>query len=815
MISEPELLPGTPVGGFGFQSADSGRNVWTGGPNRGLPGPDNIDPPAASHWSHAISAIEGTMGPSSFTALLRTDDPIGGTLELEIGAGGEGVLEVRCAVTDRTEGVVAVGHSFVAVPGERFFGFGERSDTAGRSAGVVENYVGEGPWQEHEYPFLEGIVPPWGMRQRSDATYFPVPWILSSRGYGVLIDNDQVSYFRIRDDDREVWSFEVEARELRYRVFAGPAPLDALRRFTEATGRQPAPGARWWFGPWYQTGHANHVPLENEKRQLAVLREARAPVSAAETHCRFLPLGAHRGHEYDERERASWFHSEGLATLSYLNPMIGEEYAQVFGPAERARCLQVRSDGSTCIFDGYVGDKEPPVTRETHFDFSSEMGTASWAGVASQLVGCGHDGWMEDFGEYTPLDAIASSGGSGTAAHNRYPLDYHRAAHEVSAELERSSSRTLARFVRSGWTGAAPHVPIVWGGDPTCGWGFDGLSSAVTEGLSMGASGIAMWGSDTGGFVSSIDRLTPELLRRWIQFSSCCPVMRTKSSGIEQPPYRRPQIWDPDVVECWVRWAAWHTQLNDYLLAAHAEYRRAGAPIMKAMGLVWPEHPEALECEDQYLLGPDLLVAPVLQPAVTERAVWIPPGTWIELWSGSHYDPEARSLILTGDRDSAGSERGIHVGLCVRVVRAPDDEIPVLVRAGSVIALLPSDTDTLADYGPGAPTVVRASDRESERTLLAWPLGPSQFAIGEDQSGSCDATDNGWRLIIGDGETRRYTLFADLRVLVENKSLATVMIDGRDISRTGWSYDASTRVLKVEFESSGGVLEIVTNGVSK
>ncbi len=139
----------------------------------------------------------------------------------------------------------------------------------------------------------------------------------------------------------------------------------------------------------------------------------------------------------------------------------------------------------------------------------------------------------------------ASSGGSGTAAHNRYPLDYHRSASEVTRHLEQRSGKRLARFVRSGWTGAAPHSPIVWGGDPTCSWGFDGLSSAVTEGLSMGASGIAMFGSDTGGFVSSVDRLTPELLRRWIQFSSCCPVMRTKSSGIEQPSYRRPQILGP------------------------------------------------------------------------------------------------------------------------------------------------------------------------------------------------------------------------------------------------------------------------------
>jgi alpha-D-xyloside xylohydrolase len=196
--------------------------------------------------------------------------------------------------------------------------------------------------------------------------------------------------------------------------------------------------------------------------------------------------------------------------------------------------------------------------------------------VAERIAQAGYDGWMEDFGEYTPLDAVTADGRTGPAPHNRYPTEFHRAAAAVAGDLERRYDRQLARFVRSGWTGTAPAVPIVWGGDPTTSWGYDGLASAVTCGLSMGASGIAMWGSDTGGFMSTLDRLTPELLRRWIQFSAFCPVMRTKSSGIEVPEYRRPQIWDPDVLPVWRRYASWHTRLNDYLMAAHATYRATG-----------------------------------------------------------------------------------------------------------------------------------------------------------------------------------------------------------------------------------------------
>ncbi len=87
----------------------------------------------------------------------------------------------------------------------------------------------------------------------------------------------------------------------------------------------------------------------------------------------------------------------------------------------------------------------------------------------------------------------------------------------------------------------------------------------------------------------------------------------------------------------------------------------------------------------------------------------------------------------------------------------------MLARAGSVIPLLACETDTLSEYGPGTPTVVRASDRDAERTLLAWPLGPSRFAVAEDQTCSCELTDAGWRLVLGDGPRRGYTLWADLR----------------------------------------------------
>lgn len=98
------------------------------------------------------------------------------------------------------ERAAVVSHSFRAEPGERLLGFGERSHLFSLNQGVLENYVGEGLFQPHEYPFLTDAVPPWGVHNRPDGTISPIPWVLSSRGFGPLLDQDDLSYERFRTD---------------------------------------------------------------------------------------------------------------------------------------------------------------------------------------------------------------------------------------------------------------------------------------------------------------------------------------------------------------------------------------------------------------------------------------------------------------------------------------------------------------------------------------------------------------------------------------------------------------------------------------
>ena len=417
------------------------------GPSRQLVG----DPPTRDRY-RATRCSPRREGRAALPGRLEPDDPEGRSVAIDIH-----VLDATTvSIVAEVAGASAVIQSFPARENERFLGFGERSHARSLHRGVIENYVGEGPFQPDEYALLTDTVPPWGIRARLDATYFPIPWVLSTCGYGILIDQDDLSYERFRTEAEDRWSIEVESDRLFFRLFVGRTPLEALAGMTAATGRQPEP-ERWFFGPWYQSGHSNHVPLQEEKRQADLLDGTSA--SVVETHCRYLPLGEDQGREQDERARTSFFHSMGLAALSYINPLVGRDYAVAFDAAVEGGALQRDRSGQPYVFQAYVGGREPPHTDEAQYDFPSPQANRCWTEIARRIVDAGYDGWMEDFGEYTPLDSVGSNGKTGPAAHNRYPTDYHASASATAAELERSSGRRLARFVRSGWTGTAPFTP--------------------------------------------------------------------------------------------------------------------------------------------------------------------------------------------------------------------------------------------------------------------------------------------------------------------------------------------------------------------
>ena len=713
----------------------------------------------------------------------------GGTpIDVELSPDGDGAERM---VVRGAEGASAARIAFDAPAGERFLGFGERSNAVDQRGGVVESYVGEGTYQPEERQLISAFVPAWSIRWRDDATYFPMPWLLSTAGYGVLLDNAETSRFDLTG--RDAFTAEVDAPALWLRVLAGPTPAEVVRRLTERIGRQPAPAAPWFYGPWFQTGQPNQVPQEQE--YVRTLRDADAPVSAAETHMRYLPCGAHATRRDAERARTAALHARGLATLTYVQEKICATYGAGFGAARERDALVRNAAAEPYVYPAYLGEETPPSRPMGLIDFTAPRAQELFDLLLRDPVEDGHDGWMEDFGESFPPDGRTADGQTGVTAHNAYPVGYHRAGHAFAQR----APRPLARFVRSGWTGVHPYVPIVWGGDPTTSWGFDGLESSVKNALTMGLSGISTWGSDVGGFFSlGQHKLTPELLIRWIQFGAVSTVMRTKAGGVAVPAKERPQIWDREILPHWKRWARLHTQLQPYLAGATARYRETGMPVMAHLALTEPGDAEAAAREDEFLFGPDLLAAPVLRPGATERKLYVPRGRWIDLWRSTRYDEGSGALELgTAKMVNGGGET---------TVPAPLDELPLLARAGTVLPLLWPDVDTLADYGAGAEGVVRLADRLDRLDLLAFPRGTTRARFNERERLRSRETRRRWQLTIFGERTRRYRLQASLATLRRPFRPCRVRLGKKRLPASAWRYDHRTRRLRATFRTKRGTL---------
>ena len=479
---------------------------------------------SAGAWRRATRIAARRSARGRTVLQLATDDPARRRLEVTLRRGSSISLRVR--VLGSGPQVDAVGIGFRARAGERYLGFGQRSNAVDQRGREVQNRVQEGPFQPEEYATVDLTIPDWALFPRRDATYFPMPWLLSTGGYGVLIANLTESLFRLGSERRGVWSVEADARTLSLRVFAG-RPAALVRQLTRVTGRQPAPAAPWLLGPWFQTGHANVEPGELEHAR--TLRRGDAPVSVVETHMRYMPCGADQGQEVPERARTRAFHRLGLAALTYLREAVCQSYPAAFDRGAALGVFLRRPGGAPYTFESFVGGG---VTQVGMIDFGNPRADAYYASLLRRATRNGYDGWMEDYGEYTPPGSRSANGRTAATMRNLYPVLYHRSGYRFA----RAQRRPIVRFIRSGWSGVHPYAQVVWGGDPTTGWGFDGLRSSVIQALTMGLSGISLWGSDVGGFFTlSEERLTPELLARWIQFGAVSGVMRTKAGGSAPP----------------------------------------------------------------------------------------------------------------------------------------------------------------------------------------------------------------------------------------------------------------------------------------
>ena len=288
-------------------------------------------------------------------------------------------------------------------------------------------------------------------------------------------------------------------------------------------------------------------------------------------------------------------------------------------------------------------------------DFTNPAARASWFGKRQYLLDMGVDGFKTDGGEFIhSTDVKFYDGSTGQQGINRYPRDYTESYRDFIG-----SERVL--FSRAGFSGQHT-VPCHWGGDQQS--QNRELASVLKAGLSAAASGILFWGFDIAGFAGPLPTL--DLYRRATQMSCFCPIMQWHSEpdggqfrdlmpgaegNNERSPWNMAQIYNaPEFLDEMRYWHKLHEQLRPYLWETAKRCVQESKPILRPLVYEWPEDSNVLCCQDEYLLGNNLLVAPLLEENAHSREVYLPQGNWTDFFSGEIYTGNQTIVIDTGDK---------------------------------------------------------------------------------------------------------------------------------------------------------------------
>ncbi|MBI5502688.1 MAG: hypothetical protein HY907_20750 [Deltaproteobacteria bacterium] len=630
-------------------------------------------------------------------AMLGTDGQRLGTGSVTTDEGGSVTLDL--AATDPRLNRLSLG--FACAPDEHFLGMGGQSwdvDHRGQRIPlwVQEDGLGKDPTDDYEGS--------WYVVGRKHQTHTPIPIFLSSRGYALLLDTPTRSIFDFCSTDSARGRIEAWEGRMHVRILRGAGIAQAIGRMTAEVGRPDLP-PMWVFAPWLD---ALYGP-ENVRRVAAKLRDRGIPSSVIWTEDWRGGHAGTGGYALEEDWRvdrtlypdfetlADDLHALGFKFLTYNNTFVvrgsdvwDEVRTNDYGIHDAA--------GDTYAFMGVT------FVDTTLLDLSNTA-AREWAkNVWAQGLALGADGWMADYAEWLPTDAVLASGQDPMTAHNLYPVEFQRLTREVLA----TAGRETTWFARSGYLGSQPLVQVYWAGDQQTDWSLgDGMPSVIPMGIGLGLVGFPYFAHDIGGYQSAYtDPTTEELWYRWVSLGAMSPVMRTHHGRSAAENWN----WESDEpsTEHLRRWTARHMQLLPYLYAAaEAASSGDGLPILRPMAVRWPEWEPAWTATDQYLLGDRIVVAPVLEQGATSRRVRLPEGTFHPLWEGT-----------TVTMPAGGGET---------TAIAPLEDCPAFVPAGTILVLLPEGADTAVEEGGVDAAVRRVSTLGDNRQIRVWAGGSSSF----------------------------------------------------------------------------------------
>ncbi|WP_432037072.1 alpha-xylosidase [Streptomyces cucumeris] len=504
-------------------------------------------------------------------------------------------------VTPLADGRLAHHASWSADPDEHFYGLGERFTGLDLHGQRIDCWIQD------------------AMGCTGTRSYVAIPYLLSSRGYALLLDSTTAAAFDLAHTSTATWSVTVPDEVLDFYLITGD-PGRCLAAYRDLTGPALCP-PKWAFGPWISGGFQPDS-ADAVRERARHIRDRGFPCDVLHIDTYWQPHGSWSDMRWDtgsfpDPERLHQdLAQQGFRVSLWMNPYLGTG-SPYYAEAERAGWFLRTAAGDTCVSDVWGGEYHPPcaLLDLTH------PGAAAWlTGRVRETLESGAAVLKTDFGEAIPADAVAHNGMTGDRLHNLYPLLYNDLVTDATRAATGGSGLTWGR---SSWTGGQRHG-VKWTGDPDSGW--PDLAATLRAGLSLSFSGHPFWSHDIGGFHGTP---TPELFVRWAQFGLLSPLSRFH--GITS---RLPWEFGESAYTAVLHAARLRMSLLPYVYAAAADAVRTGAPLARPMPFDHPDRPDAHTADLQYLLGPDLLVAPPYAPG-GRRQVWFPPGEWLPYDGGT------------------------------------------------------------------------------------------------------------------------------------------------------------------------------------
>lgn len=512
--------------------------------------------------------------------------------------------------------------SFQAYEGERLYGLGQHQHGRLDQKGSVIDLI-----------------------QRN--TEVSIPFLFSNRGYGLLWNNPATGRVELGATQTR-WVAEATP-QLDYWITAGSSPAEIMAHYADATGHAPS-FPHWASGFWQCK-----LRYRTQDELLTVARgykERGLPLSVIVID--FFNWTLQGDWRFDPKDwpdpaaMVSELQSLGIELMVSIWPTVNP-LSENFAEMERRGLLMRTERGipAGMIFQ----DKRPEGPLFVHYYDAThpEARAFLWEKVRANYYQYGIKTWWLDAcePEVHPMqpDHLRFHLGNGSMVANAYPLLHEQGFYEQQSQI---SDEPILNLCRSAWAGSQRYGAAVWSGDIDS--TFEALQVQVRSGLNMALSGIPWWTTDIGGFYGG-DIHSPsfrELVVRWFQYSAFCPLFRLHG-------YRNPERDTDAMIDTGAENEAWsfgneayaiirellslRERLRPYIEEQMQRASQTGMPPMRPLFFDFPEDNECASVDDQFLLGPDLLVAPILHEGARSREVYLPTGTtWTDAWSGQIYE---------------------------------------------------------------------------------------------------------------------------------------------------------------------------------